>query len=1307
MAELLPSMQLTPTSKERASASPSIEHSEDSMSLYARHGQAKLTKSALSMLMQTAVVQLTCCTMKGLMSSEKLSISLIATKNTDWFAAQFSKVIPESYADENLQIATTIVSGNQRDQRVTLLKMLVYLASNNFLLTETSVRTGQLVPAAGAIVTLFRVSGLGSPRILRQLVKLSLESLTIMAMVEVLFNAVILVEAVDIVSALLSRDSRISLSGKIQCTMWLERSRWPPLHWVIINGSIDLARVIIAAGADIHQNAHMFSTLILASCHSDHTISSQLTQLILENGVSVNTSIEGGPSALQMCLSRGNIKLARHLISLGADVMCTCFGWAKSWREQQSRQSDTMNCLLGLIPFRNPKKIGTLAFAASANTLIPEDSRYHQLSDIQGYVNRNATSSDEEDVINLTKILLARVSIGGTIYSDAAAAMVVAASRGHSRVLSFFRQQLGLPIDSVYGLLSPLYAAILFDQTSVCQQLLQWGASPSEDDRLRVVWESDWDGLPAPLHLAVLNNSCEQVELLIHYGADANMPCKLHNTRVQLPRWMRYSFSTWSWKSEVFDGDYDQSTMSYESPDFLPCWLYTVRRIILSDLWDSIEHEEQTMSPLLTAVVLGHWEVALTLLDMGATATGDILTLVSSCGQNVLVEKLLQGHLHPNKCNRRGVTALEIAVANGHNRTVHLLLRAGATVNKLSLAQIFSLSDIALVNLLLDSMLISTPPPLRDHERSYLEYAILCGKQDILNRAFSLYPTYYDSGSLCAAVRHDIQSSSPCCRNLTQTLVEKREDFTENDDFIDLMLENTAISIAAFHGRIDLVTIMLRTRIEAYCQNYGPGFYQLKGPVTKISKWDGWHDVRDSKECPIYFAIESGNDRLVDTLLDAGYKANGRTISAAIKSRHKGHRAERLVKSYLKWRVLELHLDLHWDDQRVGLPLHIAVQEEDPTWINLLLAANEDVNATSRAAPGRLLMTPLGRAAHVGNLDLVLLLLQNGANIDIGPKDGNSGATALQIAVAEGHINVVQLLLTHGADAHAQRYPEYCGYFILSPGLFSGTAIELAAGFGRLDILHVLLDHGLSTEGYHRVQYVLALHYAQKLGHSAIVQCLLDHRPWSFEDEEILQELTDYPPEGCLFFHPKEYPEDEFAHTVMDMCTKHRLLEYPPDSPPRKWWKDKPLCHDRWHADSYSDSTSECSSNSADSANIALGEKTEETQTIDEAISSLQAQEIDPDLPGVLLVEEYQLDKSDCDARFMTANPGPKDGARTVEILDGAMGDAVADKSAIGALGQAGNTLVNMNEANERRQQILDDMMGLTEAPFGTSEWLW
>ncbi len=93
-----------------------------------------------------------------------------------------------------------------------------------------------------------------------------------------------------------------------------------------------------------------------------------------------------------------------------------------------------------------------------------------------------------------------------------------------------------------------------------------------------------------------------------------------------------------------------------------------------------------------------------------------------------------------------------------------------------------------------------------------------------------------------------------------------------------------------------------------------------------------------------------------------------------------------------------------------GTPLlSLAVREQIPDMVRLLLSAGADVNALSADRS----YTPLMDAAQKGDHNMCKILLEAGANPDVKSKDGQ---TALVLATGRGDVELCKLLISCGAD---------------------------------------------------------------------------------------------------------------------------------------------------------------------------------------------------------------------------------------------------------------------------------------------------
>ncbi|KAJ8525408.1 hypothetical protein ON010_g15706 [Phytophthora cinnamomi] len=125
--------------------------------------------------------------------------------------------------------------------------------------------------------------------------------------------------------------------------------------------------------------------------------------------------------------------------------------------------------------------------------------------------------------------------------------------------------------------------------------------------------------------------------------------------------------------------------------------------------------------------------------------------------------------------------------------------------------------------------------------------------------------------------------------------------------------------------------------------------------------------------------------------------------------------------------------------------------------------------------------TPLIAAAQYGHLDVVRLLLERGASIEL---TRSGGSTALITAAYEGHCDIVRLLLEKGADTEKSYDVGYraltsaaqYGHIDVVEALLGGgaaidavsddgsSALLIAATFGQLEIVRALLGHGASVD---------------------------------------------------------------------------------------------------------------------------------------------------------------------------------------------------------------------------------------------------
>ncbi|XP_018020102.1 uncharacterized protein LOC108676527 isoform X2 [Hyalella azteca] len=150
-------------------------------------------------------------------------------------------------------------------------------------------------------------------------------------------------------------------------------------------------------------------------------------------------------------------------------------------------------------------------------------------------------------------------------------------------------------------------------------------------------------------------------------------------------------------------------------------------------------------------------------------------------------------------------------------------------------------------------------------------------------------------------------------------------------------------------------------------------------------------------------------------------------------------------------------------------PLMLACIRGDEALVKLLLNANADVDAeTPPTGPAYLMANPetqhwtaLTYAAIHGHYSLAQTLLARGANVEGGAtlSEEKCTETPLQVSVAAGHVDLVNLLLSCGANPYLSTLMKdsLCYSGAAQRGCYA--AIAVAAAHGQRSLLHKLLAH--------------------------------------------------------------------------------------------------------------------------------------------------------------------------------------------------------------------------------------------------------
>lgn len=176
------------------------------------------------------------------------------------------------------------------------------------------------------------------------------------------------------------------------------------------------------------------------------------------------------------------------------------------------------------------------------------------------------------------------------------------------------------------------------------------------------------------------------------------------------------------------------------------------------------------------------------------------------------------------------------------------------------------------------------------------------------------------------------------------------------------------------------------------------------------------------------------------------------------------------------------------------LQLHIQTIDGNTEAVKLALDRGLDIYINVKDDDGR---TPLHYGARHGRMEIVKLLLERGADINV--KDDVYGHTALHLA-AQGHTKTVKLLLDKGvADINVKNK-------------FGYTVLHIAAEYGNTEIVKLLLDRGIDMHAKNN-DGKLAIYYAKQQKQTKIVELLLRRE----KQRQIVEFRLKHPQQTCSF----------------------------------------------------------------------------------------------------------------------------------------------------------------------------------------------
>jgi uncharacterized protein len=153
-------------------------------------------------------------------------------------------------------------------------------------------------------------------------------------------------------------------------------------------------------------------------------------------------------------------------------------------------------------------------------------------------------------------------------------------------------------------------------------------------------------------------------------------------------------------------------------------------------------------------------------------------------------------------------------------------------------------------------------------------------------------------------------------------------------------------------------------------------------------------------------------------------------------------------------------------------PLWIALWNNDVEMVKLLIANGADVNQKFKGKDGKI--NCLEIACQNGSIEIAKLFVEAGAPVD---EKGVRNMTPLRIATRNGRTEIVKYLIEKGADVDAKAED-------------LATPLEVAAGKGHLEIVQLLVEKGAKINHQDK-EGDTPLGEAANSGHVEVVKYLL------------------------------------------------------------------------------------------------------------------------------------------------------------------------------------------------------------------------
>jgi ankyrin repeat protein len=426
----------------------------------------------------------------------------------------------------------------------------------------------------------------------------------------------------------------------------------------------------------------------------------------------------------------------------------------------------------------------------------------------------------------------------------------------------------------------------------------------------------------------------------------------------------------------------------------------------------------------------GHQEVALKLVDFGASPDADIIVVAIEQRNALLFRRFINQIHKPYAWMAKQV--ISQAIQWGDLEVIKALIRAGVSLEKHD-SYIFQLDEYS--PLLVKGQNIYATP---------LVASIWMGKREVMNVLLDLGAPIRGNFGMSPLTAAILMRNSDPVRDLLQRGADP--------------YDNLAVAIASYSRNVPLAMHLL----EYFGRSYPRGKLGFGAEAL--------HEAIRQENLPMLTVLAKHADgSCFSEFPGIGQGERSSPLGAAISSQ-----SEKYIE------MIEILLENKTNANRVVFEgLHIsrtaimhAISNRRLAAVELLIKHGAALTVQERHMRA---LTPLQFAADLGVEDIVQCLLKH-----VGPNEPHvmfGCATALQLAAIKGHYRIAVLLLRSGANVNADR-----------PDFWGRTAFEGAAEHGRIDMMFLLAQHGANLLAYDEEQYIRAMRYSKGNGQSGAMK---------------------------------------------------------------------------------------------------------------------------------------------------------------------------------------------------------------------------